>query len=124
MGAALARLAPFRTARRSRIPLPTASGLLAFQGTKSWRRAQGKPMKIRYLIPAGAALVVASQIGCSTSGGASGGSTDCLQTPITPTCKALDYTKLDATVVSFKTDVFGPIIRPTCNSVACQGSKT
>jgi hypothetical protein len=79
-------------------------------------------MKIRYLILAVPALLVLPQIGCSSTTGTSGDSSDCLKNPITPTCKTLDYTNLDSTPVSFKTDIFGPIIRPTCNSVACHGN--
>jgi hypothetical protein len=78
-------------------------------------------MRFVDLILAAPALFVLSQMGCSSSGNGSSDATCSANNPIMPTCKALDYTTLDTTAVSFKGDVFTAIIRPTCNSSACHG---
>lgn len=80
-------------------------------------------MKIRHLIliaPTGALLL---QIGCSTTSGSNGAAnnTTC-DLKAAPICKALDYTSLDSTPVSFMSDLFEPIIRPTCNTSSCHGT--
>lgn len=78
-------------------------------------------MKYRNCVLAALALPLLAAIGCSSSASPSstgaGGSAAC-----EPTCKTVDYTKLPATpVVSFKTDVFAAIMRPTCNASTCHG---
>lgn len=79
-------------------------------------------MKIRHLILSAPALLVLPQIGCSTSSGNGTGSNNTTCDPKSPpTCKALDYTTLDSATVSFASDLFEPIIRPTCNTNSCHG---
>ncbi len=80
-------------------------------------------MKFRHLVWILPSLVMLPVAACSsttsgtngTGGTSSGG--DCK----TITCNAIDYTNLDPTPVSFKDDIFTPIIRPTCNSSSCHG---
>jgi len=76
-------------------------------------------MKFRHLVLIVPSLLALPLAACSsTSTAGSGGSSgDCK----TVTCKAIDYTNLDATPVSFKNDIFTPIIRPTCNTSSCHG---
>jgi len=76
-------------------------------------------MKFRYLVLVVPALAVLPVAACSSTSdsGSSGGSSNCK----TVTCKAVDYTNLDPTPVSFKDDIFTPIIRPTCNLSSCHG---
>lgn len=92
---------------RDRIPLPTFRRLLTFC------------MGFRHLVLIVPSLFVLSAAGCSStssdSPGGSGG--DCKKV----TCNALDYASLDATPVSFKNDIFTPILRPTCNTSSCHG---
>ena len=76
-------------------------------------------MKFRHLVLMVPSLIALPIAACSstsnTPAGGSGG--DCK----TVTCNALDYTNLDPTPVSFKNDIFTPIIRPTCNTSSCHG---
>ncbi len=79
-------------------------------------------MKIRHLILTAPAFLVLLQISCSTNSGNGTSSNNATCDPKSPpTCNPLDYTNLDSTPVSFTSDLFEPIIRPTCNSSACHG---
>ncbi|HEY2736258.1 MAG TPA: hypothetical protein VGI70_19805 [Polyangiales bacterium] len=67
-------------------------------------------------------LLTLASLGCSsTTNPAGGSSSDCTTNPITPTCAPLDYSNLGSGTVSFKDDIFNPIIRSTCNTSACHG---